>query len=262
MNGKTHLGFGIATGVTTAIALSPILTLEQQITLISGTAVGAVLVDIDNDESMLGRDLKPFSTIIQKVFGHRYLVHSPFFIALLYFSLNFLLKYSENNIDARNGIVTAIISVCCLLITFWNFITSKKRNKIKLLLKCYILYYSIPMAILELSLPHLHILLYGLIFGMVGHIILDLMTKGGIRLLYPIPTPKKKKNISEYTAKKYEWKIRKFSLLPMKSGKWYEVFVAILIFGVFLIALEILGNEFLGDNYIPMLSFINFPKGG
>lgn len=262
MNGKTHLSFGIATGAATALALSPILTVEQQITLISGTAVGAVLVDIDNNESMLGRDLKPFSTIIQKIFGHRYLIHSPFFIALLYFSLNFFLKYTENNIVSRNQIVTGIVTLCCLLITFWNIIGSRKRNKFKLFFKCCLLYYSIPMAILELSLPHLHILLYGLIFGMTGHIILDLMTKGGIRILYPIPTPKKKKNITEHTTKKYDWKIRKLSLLPMKTGKWYEVFVAMFIFGIFLIALEIIGTKFLGNNYMPLLSFINIPKGG
>lgn len=232
MKGMTHLSFGLATGISSAILLSSIMpTNEEKIAFITGSAVGALIIDIDNNQSIIGRDLAPFSTIIQKIFGHRYFVHSPLFVALFYFGFNYLVKnsiiYSQGFIEKFN----IAILICAIL----SFISNLKDHKG---LKTSILVFIITITLADLCLKNIKFAFYGTILGMCGHLLLDLFTKKGDPLLYPIRFKAKQTEEEKEQNKKPKYKVKHFSLSPMKSGAWYENFVAFTLYMLFFVLLN------------------------
>lgn len=110
MTGKSHLAFGLITGAAagigdfifmdTAIADAMQQTLHIQaedpspvtvVLCMAACAFGALLPDIDNPTSRVGRRIKPVSYLINKVFGHRGFTHAPFCLLLLLLASSFLL---------------------------------------------------------------------------------------------------------------------------------------------------------------------------
>lgn len=216
MKGTTHLSFGVATGIATSFILKDLFTPTQQLIFISTCAVGSILVDIDNDKSMLGNDIKPFSTFIQNKFGHRILLHAPLFLILLYNVFNILINLTSNYIKQRNIVLNIIVCIFVLMV----FLSNLKGNKF---IKTILLYLIIPLVIWQQCLLDLNYTLYGFIFGYTGHLLLDFMTVGGLPLFYPF--------------RKKGGKVKKYRLLCLKSGVWYETFIMLFIFILFFIGL-------------------------
>ena len=93
MNGFTHGVGGACTGIITASLLN-IERPEAVATLVISSIIGAYAVDLDEPHSRAGQKVKPISWSIKKIFGHRGILHTPFFIALItaglyYLHLNF-----------------------------------------------------------------------------------------------------------------------------------------------------------------------------
>lgn len=82
MKGKAHLTTGIVTGVIGAILSTPLQT-SLPLSLICmpiGSAIGSLTPDIDLPTSKIGHIIKPFSKLINKVFGHRTITHAPLWL--------------------------------------------------------------------------------------------------------------------------------------------------------------------------------------
>lgn len=221
MKGLTHLSFGIATSIATASIMSTMLSENQQIAFIAGSGLGAVLVDIDNAKTMIGENTKPFSTIIQNKFGHRMLVHSPLFLFAFFTFFWFLLNYCQSFYN----IIGIILGLIALFFIGTVFINNFDKNKI---IKSIFLFLLLPLSLLYVAYQSPEYVLYGVTFGWIGHLALDVLTKGGIPLLYPIKFKDKK------SGKK---RVKKFRLFFLKSCAWYECFIAMFLFILFFIVL-------------------------
>ena len=61
--------------------------------VVLGVTTTAILIpDIDETHSKMGRRHPVISFIIHFICGHRYLIHSPFLLAILYYCLNYNLQ--------------------------------------------------------------------------------------------------------------------------------------------------------------------------
>lgn len=237
MKGNVHLSFGLATGISTVIVLNNVITEpEKQLAFVTASAVGAILTDIDNNESMIGRDLRPFSTIIQKIFGHRYLIHSPFFILLFYYILNFIIQNTNQYNFEVAKIFTTIVFICSIL----SFISNLRDHQ--KIVKCIIIFMLTNM-LGNLCAQNLQFALYGATFGMCGHLCLDILTKKGIPLLYPIKFKKKQTKEEIEKNKKPKYKYKHCSLLPLKSCVWYENIIVFVVFVLFFILLVVFAEK-------------------
>lgn len=87
MNGRTHLMGGCAVGVAALGAAAPSLSIAQSSLLVGAAAIGSLLPDIDLQTSKAGHALRPASFLIQHIFGHRTLFHSPILYLWIYFML-------------------------------------------------------------------------------------------------------------------------------------------------------------------------------
>ena len=133
LTGKTHLTFGIGTGVLAATLINPDST-ALGIGMMGMTMLGSLAPDIDSRTSKISKKMKVLSVVTSKMFGHRGFIHSP---------------------------------ICMLLIYFVTIAILNKYNATQ--------YVN---------------LLYAFLIGYGGHLFLDLLTKGGIPLLYPFSRKK------------------------------------------------------------------------
>lgn len=92
MNGFTHGVGGACTGLITASLLN-IEKPEMFAVVVASSILGAYAVDLDEPHSKAGQKVKPVSWGIKKVFGHRGILHTPFFIALITAGLYYLHLY-------------------------------------------------------------------------------------------------------------------------------------------------------------------------
>lgn len=89
MNGFTHGVGGACTGVITATILN-INEPKAFAVVVVSSIIGAYAVDLDEPQSKAGQKVKPVSWTVKKVFGHRGILHTPFFIALITVGLYYL----------------------------------------------------------------------------------------------------------------------------------------------------------------------------
>ena len=89
MNGFTHKVGGICSGVVTASLLNIQDPKAFGIVVVS-SAIGSLFPDIDEPNSTVGKKVKPVSWSIKKIFGHRGIIHTPIFCALIVGLLYFL----------------------------------------------------------------------------------------------------------------------------------------------------------------------------
>lgn len=75
---------------------------------------GALLPDIDKDNTKLGSKVKPLARFINKKVGHRTLTHSLFFITVLFYSSIFAFGIN---------IISVGIMVGCVLHIFFDMMT-------------------------------------------------------------------------------------------------------------------------------------------
>lgn len=79
MKGRTHLLAGTAAGsVAAAVTYNATGSWKIATGVLGFTMIGSLFPDIDNTQSMLGRKIKPISFIINKIWGHRGFIHTPF----------------------------------------------------------------------------------------------------------------------------------------------------------------------------------------
>ena len=90
MLGREHVAFGLASSAVVALAAynpeSPVFAYPVIVT--GFAALGALVPDIDNPESLIGRFTLPISYLFNKIFGHRTITHDvsiiiPLFIVSL-----------------------------------------------------------------------------------------------------------------------------------------------------------------------------------
>lgn len=81
MKGTLHFVAGVTTGVCTGITLFPNDPLSAVLFTASCT-LGSILPDIDSPKSMISKCIPIIPTIVNKIFGHRNLLHAPILPAL------------------------------------------------------------------------------------------------------------------------------------------------------------------------------------
>lgn len=100
MLSRTHAAVGAAIGCGAAHLLggpNPLLASS----LIIGSTIGSISLDIDTIHSKVSRSniaALSISFLIEEIFGHRGIIHTPFFIGLLC-SLEAILLYTYRNSD-------------------------------------------------------------------------------------------------------------------------------------------------------------------
>ncbi|PZT49032.1 hypothetical protein B6S12_00085 [Helicobacter valdiviensis] len=97
MLGKTHIAFSLSLSSLSALAYNHFYAPLDSILLWQfyiGVSFGAILPDIDEPNSLLGKKTFFISHILKILTGHRGLTHSFFFVSL-FFALTFLIPNFE-----------------------------------------------------------------------------------------------------------------------------------------------------------------------
>lgn len=135
MNGVCHKIAGISTGVVLTHFLYEDVSVLPLALITFSSMLGSLVPDIDEPNSIVGRKVKHLSGTLKKVFGHRGIIHTPFFLLIIFF----LLFQIKNSIPIGNllliGFVSGYISHLILdmltpagLMIFYPF--SKKKYRL------------------------------------------------------------------------------------------------------------------------------------
>ncbi|WP_332693001.1 metal-dependent hydrolase [Halalkalibacter lacteus] len=106
MKGPTHIVGGLAAATFTMNVLS--VHIQEPIIFYGAALFGAIIPDICHPRSMIGRTVPLLSNMLSKMFGHRSITHSLFFIFLIYWGLQ-QLEFRGSN-DLQLGIIVGVIS--------------------------------------------------------------------------------------------------------------------------------------------------------
>lgn len=217
MLGKTHKYVGACCGIiaTEQIIQAPI-TPEKIILggmLISGSMIGALLLDIDHTGSTMGKKHPFISKITNFLFGHRGVTHAP----LIWISLTLLLFYL--NIIMPNLIRLLLVGCfCCFTIyRFLKFVLKKLNiSKSKNIIISAILsiggaYYLSTLENDFLKTTFTFIIL-GIFIGAISHIFLDSFNPSGTPWLLP------------FSKKRF-----KFAKLSEKTGIIFDIIFTVLV---------------------------------
>lgn len=109
---REHIIFAVFVGWWISALLD--FTVIETIIYFICVPFGALLPDIDKDNTKLGRKVKPLSRFINKKVGHRTLTHSLFFITVLFYSS--IIAFGIN-------IISTGIMVGCVLHIFFDMMT-------------------------------------------------------------------------------------------------------------------------------------------
>lgn len=113
MRGKAHLISGVVTGIVTAIGTNSFTEgIGKSAIIVTASAIGSLLPDVDLPTSTIGKKLKPISLIINKMFGHRTITHSPLWIIPL-FALHYFLPFIATELS-----LNAILNLRWLIIGY------------------------------------------------------------------------------------------------------------------------------------------------
>lgn len=94
MIGKTHLAGGLATAAGACLLTKP--ELGTGMIWVAGCAFGSLLPDIDHKSSTLGQKVKPVSSVIGAVAGHRNFFHWFLPYLILAVVLHFAAPQADN----------------------------------------------------------------------------------------------------------------------------------------------------------------------
>ena len=102
MTVKHHLIDGVCVGscLTASAIVSGNYEFLPLATGFVGTIIGSLFPDIDTSTSKVGKKVKIISKIINHMFGHRGLFHSPILMVGLFFLLKYI--FETNNITSYN----------------------------------------------------------------------------------------------------------------------------------------------------------------
>lgn len=152
MLGKTHITLGLGLSALSATAFSVIThttfnALDLSI-FYGAVTLGALLPDIDEPNSTIGKKTFGISNAIKAFCGHRGLTHSLIFIALL---------------------VVLLMFICAFL--------GESLREIPLI-----------SSYVDLQGDNIEIFAFGLVLGCIFHLIGDMLTISGVPLLLPFST--------------------------------------------------------------------------
>ena len=155
MLGKTHITLGLGLGALSATAFSVMThttfnALDLSI-FYGAVTLGALLPDIDEPNSTIGKKTLGISNAIKTFCGHRGLTHSLIFIALL-------------------GVL--LMFICAFL--------GESLREIPLI--------SSYVEVTNLQGDNIEIFAFGLVLGCIFHLIGDMLTISGVPLLLPFST--------------------------------------------------------------------------
>lgn len=111
MTGKTHVAFGAGIAMLGSVYYaSNGYDMASNSLLFAGCILGSLFPDIDSPKSILSQHIPLLPKIINKVFGHRNFIHSPFFLALLSYGIIYFYP------DAKHFIYGFILGFCSHLL--------------------------------------------------------------------------------------------------------------------------------------------------
>lgn len=184
MLGKTHIVFGGVIGLTTGVILStsstPILGV---VGMTAGSCFGALMPDVDADESIINKKMGIVGDIIAKHVKHRTTTHTIY--ALVIFSaILFLLKKIIINIPLLVSVLLASSIAWLCNATFGdildNYIPNKKVVNVHIILA--IILAAVFVLNMDYSELVLEQYLIGLSLGYASHLFADCCTVSGCPL--------------------------------------------------------------------------------
>lgn len=153
MLGKTHISLALGLGALSAVGFSVLsntpLNPKDLSVFYGAVTLGALLPDIDEPNSMLGRKTIGISNMIKALFGHRGLTHSITFIVFI-------------------GILLLVLSA----------FGGEVLQGVPL----------ISSFVKDLDSATLEIFIFGILLGCVFHLFGDMLTISGVPLLLPFKT--------------------------------------------------------------------------
>lgn len=187
MLGKTHIAFGGLVGLTAGIALSNVYTPIIGISgMTAGACFGALVPDVDADESIINKKMGLVGDFIAKHVKHRTVTHTAY--ALIVFGLVVSLL---DKIMGRLPIATAAILAssiawlsCVTIGDLLNkFIINKKIVRAHMVL-------GVILAVVFLLNSEYSVLVFrqyaiGLVLGYASHLFADCCTVSGCPLFSP-----------------------------------------------------------------------------
>jgi inner membrane protein len=186
MTGKTHKFIGIAAGAAAAYYGMTVIDNDAALFYLMACPIGAMIPDIDHDNSKLGRSRKNITTAISTLFSSFALVAVIFFLVDAY---------------QNERLFSAISTVLLILIPFVLLASLSKIKVVKKNLKFMVKHRGLMHTLILpacmfgagflVTEPTFKILLTGLNIGYITHILSDLLTTRGCPILYPVT----KKNI-------------------------------------------------------------------
>jgi inner membrane protein len=194
MNYKSHRVAGLCTGlvVGTLMIKTPYTAKDiGDIAMITAAAgFGSLIPDIDEPNSYAGSHIRPISAIIKATAGHRGAFHSPF-MGLTITGL-LLACYVFGGTDfatMANAYWTfSIALVCCVILAC--LIAFGKHNGFPLINFVWGITSLIYLFEFKDAGNFFLINLYGFMIGYFSHLLMDMLTVGGIPLLWPLTEKK------------------------------------------------------------------------
>lgn len=181
MNYKAHRLGGVCAGIIAGIYLTETPTVNSIpvfYTLAVASGIGSLLPDFDQPDSYAGQMIYPVSKLINAIFGHRKLLHSPAWTILVIWAMYYGLKF----------IPPSWLLPIILVFTFASFILFGDHPKLFL---PWLAFTAVVMIQIYSFFPKevfYNLLVMGLSIGIVSHLLLDMMTVSGIPLFFPFST--------------------------------------------------------------------------
>ena len=180
MTGKTHKFIGIIAGGAAAYYGMSVLNDPAHMFYLIAVPVGAMIADIDHDNSKLGRSRKNIMAAVSTLFGSLAIVAISFFLVDAY---------------ANDRLNSAIPIVLMVSLPFLILISLSKidfvKNNLKFMVKHRGLMHTLIIpgflfaATYFIKEPTFKILVVGLTMGYSTHILADLLTSRGCPIFFP-----------------------------------------------------------------------------
>lgn len=181
MTGKTHKFIGLVAGG--AVAYYGIAVLNEPLYIVAAfsSAIGAMIPDIDHNNSSIGSKRKKIFNFLSVIIG----------LVILCTAMLFLIFASLNDTLWSSVVTLALILLPFGVLTALTKIEFVQRN-IKFIVKhrgfmhTLILPACMVAALFVIKEPVFAILLQGLLIGFVSHLFMDILNPKGCPILYPI----------------------------------------------------------------------------
>jgi len=180
MTGKTHKLIGIVAGGAAAYYGMTALQDPLHMFYIIAVPVGAMIADIDHDNSKLGRSRKAIMTAVSTLFASLAIVAVSFFLVDAY---------------TNDRLMPAIGTVLLIALPFLILSSLSKtkfiQNNLKFMVKHRGLMHTLIMPVFLYAAtyfikePTFRILIIGLTIGYITHLLADLLTARGCPIFFP-----------------------------------------------------------------------------